>query len=301
MISLDSRHEFPEQDMLVPWRLQKRFFLPGQSGSGSGGGVSSSSSAGADGDERTSLCMTVATTKKLPSKSGVDGSNNGFQPKKQRRKKKSKRPLIPKTEGDTIAIDEQIAVTVIDAKMSSDPLSDGDDSESVDPAATDLETEEIDVNVVDNDGELSASVQELELSTAAQPPTDDVLEQEQSSASSTAAVSSVVAALSTVSPDGPCEHMIEDEQKVQVIHTNHTYRYTYHVTAPACCSDSTNIHSLINLHTCLHVQLIFQRYCHVYKEGELEELCQSVPGCEIVETGWDKGNWTVLLHKNVGT
>jgi alkylated DNA repair protein alkB family protein 8 len=54
---------------------------------------------------------------------------------------------------------------------------------------------------------------------------------------------------------------------------------------------------------CKHVKeekggdLIFQRYCHVYKEGELENLCSSIPNCSIEETGWDKGNWFVRLAK----
>jgi alkylated DNA repair protein alkB family protein 8 len=53
---------------------------------------------------------------------------------------------------------------------------------------------------------------------------------------------------------------------------------------------------------CKHVtedsgELVFQRYCHVYKEGELEELCSSIPGCVVSESGWDKGNWFVQLRK----
>jgi hypothetical protein len=53
---------------------------------------------------------------------------------------------------------------------------------------------------------------------------------------------------------------------------------------------------------CKHVtedsgELVFQRYCHVYKEGELEELCSSIPGCVVTESGWDKGNWFVQLQK----
>lgn len=55
---------------------------------------------------------------------------------------------------------------------------------------------------------------------------------------------------------------------------------------------------------CEHViekegNLIFQRYCHVYKKGELEALCACVPGCKLIESGWDKGNWFVELEKIV--
>lgn len=44
-------------------------------------------------------------------------------------------------------------------------------------------------------------------------------------------------------------------------------------------------------------ELVFQRYCHVYREGELEGLCSGVPHCTIEESGWDKGNWFVRLRK----
>ncbi len=44
-------------------------------------------------------------------------------------------------------------------------------------------------------------------------------------------------------------------------------------------------------------QLVYQRYCHVYKEGELVALCSSIPGCRLLDSGWDKGNWYVKLLK----
>lgn len=43
--------------------------------------------------------------------------------------------------------------------------------------------------------------------------------------------------------------------------------------------------------------LVYDRYCHVYREGELEELCSRVPFCKIVDSGWDRGNWFVQLVK----
>lgn len=54
--------------------------------------------------------------------------------------------------------------------------------------------------------------------------------------------------------------------------------------------------------TCQHVvkeekQTVYQRYCHVYKEGELVNICSSVPGCKLLESGWDKGNWFVKIVK----
>jgi len=43
--------------------------------------------------------------------------------------------------------------------------------------------------------------------------------------------------------------------------------------------------------------LTYQRYCHVYKEGELENLCRSIPGCRLVDRGFDRSNWFVELER----
>ena len=60
------------------------------------------------------------------------------------------------------------------------------------------------------------------------------------------------------------------------------------------------LHSVVRSVQCKHVvegesEFVFQRYCHVYRRGELENLCSSVPGCRIAESGWDRGNWFVRL------
>ena len=70
---------------------------------------------------------------------------------------------------------------------------------------------------------------------------------------------SATSAASAVSPEGPCQHVEEGADG----------------------------------------QLIFQRFCHVYREGELEELCSHVPGCRVVDSGWDKGNWVIELERVV--
>jgi SAM-dependent methyltransferase len=43
--------------------------------------------------------------------------------------------------------------------------------------------------------------------------------------------------------------------------------------------------------------IIYERYCHVYREGELEDLCSRVPDCVVLESGYEKGNWFVKLQK----
>ena len=43
----------------------------------------------------------------------------------------------------------------------------------------------------------------------------------------------------------------------------------------------------------------FQRYCHVYREGELTEIILSVPGARVVDEYYDTGNWCVVVEKVV--
>ena len=43
---------------------------------------------------------------------------------------------------------------------------------------------------------------------------------------------------------------------------------------------------------------VLQRYCHVYREGELIELIGAVGGCTVEEEYYDTGNWCVSLVKD---
>jgi SAM-dependent methyltransferase len=43
--------------------------------------------------------------------------------------------------------------------------------------------------------------------------------------------------------------------------------------------------------------VVFQRFCHVYKEGELETLINQIPSCTVVESGYDKSNWFIMIEK----
>eukprot|EP01134_Creolimax_fragrantissima_P002209 CFRG2209T1 len=42
---------------------------------------------------------------------------------------------------------------------------------------------------------------------------------------------------------------------------------------------------------------VFQRYYHLYGEGELEELIEGAGGMEIVERGYERDNWWVVVRK----
>lgn len=43
--------------------------------------------------------------------------------------------------------------------------------------------------------------------------------------------------------------------------------------------------------------IVYQRYCHVYKKGEMESLCSKIPTCRLIKSGWESGNWYVILEK----
>eukprot|EP00039_Didymoeca_costata_P033375 m.42068 g.42068 ORF g.42068 m.42068 type:complete len:322 (+) comp9839_c1_seq1:42-1007(+) len=42
---------------------------------------------------------------------------------------------------------------------------------------------------------------------------------------------------------------------------------------------------------------VFNRYCHVYKEGELDELVGEFPEVEIISSEYDTGNWVISIRK----
>jgi len=44
--------------------------------------------------------------------------------------------------------------------------------------------------------------------------------------------------------------------------------------------------------------LVLQRYCHVYEEGELEALIRENDAVEILRTFWDTGNWCVEFKRH---
>lgn len=41
----------------------------------------------------------------------------------------------------------------------------------------------------------------------------------------------------------------------------------------------------------------FHRFYHVFRHGELEAVCQRVPGCAVKKCYYDQGNWCVILKK----
>eukprot|EP00966_Prymnesium_polylepis_P307214 7099047-Prymnesium_polylepis.1 len=43
--------------------------------------------------------------------------------------------------------------------------------------------------------------------------------------------------------------------------------------------------------------VVHQRYCHVYAEGELRALVESLPDAIVVDEYYDTGNWCVLVEK----
>ena len=43
---------------------------------------------------------------------------------------------------------------------------------------------------------------------------------------------------------------------------------------------------------------LFHRYYHIFREGELELLCNSIDGCRILTSYYDQGNWCVIITKD---
>ena len=43
--------------------------------------------------------------------------------------------------------------------------------------------------------------------------------------------------------------------------------------------------------------VVYQRYCHVYKEGELARLFDNLPWCEVEASYYDHGNWCCEVRK----
>ena len=44
-------------------------------------------------------------------------------------------------------------------------------------------------------------------------------------------------------------------------------------------------------------KIVYHRFYHVFKEGELNELVQFISDARIIETYYDNGNWCVILEK----
>lgn len=43
--------------------------------------------------------------------------------------------------------------------------------------------------------------------------------------------------------------------------------------------------------------VVYQRYCHVYAEGELEGLVEKVDGLRLIESYYDRSNWCVVAER----
>lgn len=43
---------------------------------------------------------------------------------------------------------------------------------------------------------------------------------------------------------------------------------------------------------------VFQRYYHLFVEGEVESLVREIPGARVAESGYDRDNWWVVVHKD---
>lgn len=44
--------------------------------------------------------------------------------------------------------------------------------------------------------------------------------------------------------------------------------------------------------------VMFQRYCHLYEDGELEALIDATPDVQLVSSMWDASNWVVVFERD---
>jgi tRNA (uracil-5-)-methyltransferase TRM9 len=42
---------------------------------------------------------------------------------------------------------------------------------------------------------------------------------------------------------------------------------------------------------------VYQRYYHLFKKGELEDLFQQIDGAQILQSSWDHDNWYIIVQK----
>lgn len=43
--------------------------------------------------------------------------------------------------------------------------------------------------------------------------------------------------------------------------------------------------------------VVYERYCHVYRGGELEALVAHTPGLRVVSTDYSRSNWCLLIER----
>ena len=53
----------------------------------------------------------------------------------------------------------------------------------------------------------------------------------------------------------------------------------------------------MNTHTHIYYVYMYFQQIRTLLYTQTHNHTHSIPNCRIIETGWDKGNWTVLLEK----
>ena len=105
-----------------------------------------------------------------------------------------------------------------------------------------------------------------------------------------------------------CSYVSEQRCRSLEVHVNRTpfdkqdLLVPWHKKPRSCSLDTGNI--MVEKNDSGELSLgdkqskpICHRFYHVFKEGELNELVQSVPNVRVIETYYDKGNWCVILEK----
>jgi hypothetical protein len=256
--------------MMVPWRLQKRFFQPGHS---------------------------VSTP--VPLESEVLEKKLEKKMKKAGRKpKKGKVNNPPLSVWRDVGTEDEISMAAMSNQLEAEHLSD---------VAEGVEEEE----------------------------TEGALEGEREGDAAVAQVEVEVEVEEEISPEGRCEHVVEEGNQLLFQRYCHVYEKgeledlcSWYVMPSLLCSVKLPISPSLSLLfllfvdvyspflTCLFLLFIILRtlplsnlvfilittlppptYSLLLHPHTIHIFLHSIPNCQIIETGWDKGNWTVLLEK----
>merc|ERR1739845_262374 len=92
------------------------------------------------------------------------------------------------------------------------------------------------------------------------------------------------------SQGGVSGHMFEASDVLVPFHKKVDHNTAHRDDVQKCALDGAIVDD--NVGAC-----VFQRYCHVFREGELSELFQGLFWCEVEASYYDCGNWCVEVRK----
>ncbi|CAK8672111.1 tRNA (carboxymethyluridine(34)-5-O)-methyltransferase alkbh8-like [Clavelina lepadiformis] len=84
------------------------------------------------------------------------------------------------------------------------------------------------------------------------------------------------------------------ENQSLVVHENKTSFVQQDLLVP--WKKKKNRHDVTSSHN-ISADSTYYRFYHVFKQNELQNLCQGISGCNVIDCYYDSGNWAVVLQK----